>query len=224
MSWIELDKRMLDIFPDAPSFDYKRFYVFAKKYGYSHYSEPPVRTNLETFLYTKKDEKMKAERGFPPHYSNAIFLSGRRRPVLLIYQPLISAEDIIDDLNGWDTDDIYDVNVYDGGQCWYDTEAKNICNVIISLKMINFRDARKTIERIVGVRGKAPKEEFSEDEIRDMLKPLRRIEGLKVEHSTTVSELIKQIYKQLDSGQVSKTPFKKIREIIDEPKNYDRNV
>ena len=224
MSWTEIDKNDTDVFPDAPSFDYKRFYKFAKKYGYTHYSGPPTITNLETFLLTKNDSLRKYERGLPPHYANAVFLNGPRRPVLLICQPLMPVEDVVDDLKKWNSDEIYDVKVYDESQCWYDADAENICSIIISLNMINFRDARKIIERIIGVRGKDPKEEFTEDEIRAMLKPFHRIEGMKADSSATMSELVRQINRQLDTGQVSKIPFRKMREIIDEPKNYDRNI
>ena len=224
MSWTEIDKNNTNVFPDAPSFDYKRFYKFTRKYGYTHYSGPPVITDLETFLLTSNDSPRKVEQKFPPYCTNAIFLNGPRRPVLLICQPLMPVEDVIDDLKKWNSDEIYDVKVYDEGQCWYDTDAENICSIIIALNMMNFRDARKIIERIIGVRGKNPKEEFTEDEIRTMLKPFRRIEGMKADSSATISELVKLINKQLDTGQVSKIPFRKMREIIDEPKNYDRNI
>ena len=222
MGWTEINKEDMNAFPDASSFDYKRFYKFAKKYGYTHYSGPPTRTNLETFLLTKKDEEFKAERGLPPHYANAVFLSGSKRHTLLICQPFMLSGNVMDDLEEWNNNGIYDVRIYDEGQCWYATDAKDICSIMITLNMINFRDALKTIGRIIGLHGKPPKEEFSEDEIRNMLKPLNMIEGMKADQRKIVSDLIKQIDRQLESGQISTTPFKKMREIIDEPKSYER--
>ena len=224
MSWTEISKKETDMFPEAPNFDYKRFHKFVKKYGYTHYSGPPTVTDMETFMLTKTDEKWKKERGLPPHYSNAVFLSGQRRPTLLVYQPFMHMEDVLDDLSGWNVGNNYEVHVYDEGQTWYDTEAKNICSITVTLAMINFRDALKIIGKIIGINGKPPKEQFTEDEIREMIRPFRRIEGMKPAQSKTISDLLAQIERQLETEQVSMTPFKKMREIIDDPKSYDRNI
>ena len=221
MGWKTIDRNDSNVF-DSPSFDYGRYYKFIKKYGYTQYSGPPMNTDLETFLLTKSDEKRKNERGLPPYYSNAVFLSGPKRLTLLVYQPYMRMGDIMEDLEGWNAGGLYDVKIYNERQSWYDTGAERICNILITLHTINFRDALKIIGYIIGIHGRPPKDKFTEDEIRNMLKPFCRIEGMKIESNERVSELIRTIDRQLESGEVSTAPFKKMREIIDDPKNYER--
>lgn len=225
MGWKEINKKDDNAFPENPNFDYKTFYKFAKKYGFTHYSEGPKHVSMEDYMQTKSDDgRSSLDKGFPPHYENTIFLKGPRRHVLLAGQPYLYKDEVEADLNAWNVEGTYDVKVYDKNQGWYDPTQDRICIFLIILKTVNYKEAIKMIDQIIGSPGKPPKHPLGAADIEMRLDRIKRIEGMNVRSRGSVIAAVETAKAQMNAGELSAPLLRSIQKIIMDPANYDKEL